>query len=303
MCFGVTTNFLWHHSWPAREGLVVRQVYAWIVDEDARLLLQMPGGTPEDVDSDWRAGDAGARGTGGGRRHLPPELVATTGPAPAAKASRGMRPSGSLRHALGGGAARQGGIEARPQCCGQAKKTVIDGTTGDSAAPGYPFPGQVHQSAADGREAGTRLVAGRGYTSCITGVLATLSPWATGAAAVKPCAHMPVKAELVGSGGAVGGLRPASSAAGAHRYRRAGVRSHRDSVLLPLTLSWSPPFGGRRRVDQPGGRRSRCDGWAGCRPRSTTRSWTASPKSACCSHPPRRRSSGAPENFEKLSGA
>jgi len=40
----------------------VRQVYAWIVDEDARVLLlempggwNLPGGTPEDVDGGWRA--------------------------------------------------------------------------------------------------------------------------------------------------------------------------------------------------------------------------------------------------------
>ncbi|MEZ0095945.1 NUDIX hydrolase [Streptacidiphilus sp. EB129] len=56
------TSFLWHRSWPAPEVLPVRQVYAWIVDEDARVLLlempggwNLPGGTPEDVDRDWQA--------------------------------------------------------------------------------------------------------------------------------------------------------------------------------------------------------------------------------------------------------
>lgn len=40
----------------------MRQVYAWIVDQDARVLLlempggwNLPGGTPEDVDRDWQA--------------------------------------------------------------------------------------------------------------------------------------------------------------------------------------------------------------------------------------------------------
>ena len=62
MCLGVTTRFLWNRAWPAPTALVVRQVYSWILDEDARVLLlempggwNLPGGTPEVCDADWLA--------------------------------------------------------------------------------------------------------------------------------------------------------------------------------------------------------------------------------------------------------
>ena len=78
---------------------------------------------------------------------------------------------------------------------GGLAETVIDGTTGYSAPPGDPRaladvlyraltapPGEVERL----RAAGAELVAARDYTSCITGVLASLAPWATGTAAAKP---------------------------------------------------------------------------------------------------------------------
>jgi 8-oxo-dGTP pyrophosphatase MutT (NUDIX family) len=55
-------SFVWHRRWPAPVGLPVRQVYAWIVDEDGRALLidmpggwNLPGGTPEEYDAGWEA--------------------------------------------------------------------------------------------------------------------------------------------------------------------------------------------------------------------------------------------------------
>ncbi|MFC1416255.1 glycosyltransferase family 4 protein [Streptacidiphilus cavernicola] len=78
---------------------------------------------------------------------------------------------------------------------GGLAETVIDNATGYSAAPGDPRslaraigralaapPAEVARL----RQAGKHLVAGRDYTSCITGALAALSPWAIGAAAAKP---------------------------------------------------------------------------------------------------------------------
>lgn len=57
---GVTTSFVWHRAWPAPDSMLVRQVYAWIVDEDGRVLLvdmpggwNLPGGTPEERDTGW----------------------------------------------------------------------------------------------------------------------------------------------------------------------------------------------------------------------------------------------------------
>jgi 8-oxo-dGTP pyrophosphatase MutT (NUDIX family) len=56
----VTTSFAWHRMWPVPAGLSMRQVYAWIVDEEARALLidmpggwNLPGGTPEPHDGGW----------------------------------------------------------------------------------------------------------------------------------------------------------------------------------------------------------------------------------------------------------
>lgn len=56
------TSFVWHRAWPPPEVLPVRQVYAWVVNQGARALLldmpggwNLPGGTPEHVDCDWRA--------------------------------------------------------------------------------------------------------------------------------------------------------------------------------------------------------------------------------------------------------
>jgi 8-oxo-dGTP pyrophosphatase MutT (NUDIX family) len=55
-------SFVWHRSWPAPADLPVRQVYAWIVNEDGRALLigmpggwNLPGGTPEECDAGWEA--------------------------------------------------------------------------------------------------------------------------------------------------------------------------------------------------------------------------------------------------------
>ena len=78
---------------------------------------------------------------------------------------------------------------------GGLAETVIDNATGYSAAPCDPrsLAGAIDRALAAPpaevarlRRAGERLVAGRDYTSCINGVLADLSPWATGAAAAKP---------------------------------------------------------------------------------------------------------------------
>ncbi|MFJ6216734.1 glycosyltransferase family 4 protein [Streptomyces sp. NPDC092296] len=78
---------------------------------------------------------------------------------------------------------------------GGLAETVIDNATGYSAVADDPRslaraigralaapPAEVTRL----RQAGKLLVAGRDYTSCITGVLAALSPWAIGAAAAKP---------------------------------------------------------------------------------------------------------------------
>ena len=58
---GVTTSFEWHQGWPAPSGMAVRQVYAWVMDPAGRVLLlampggwNLPGGTPERRDADWR---------------------------------------------------------------------------------------------------------------------------------------------------------------------------------------------------------------------------------------------------------
>ncbi|MEZ0095944.1 glycosyltransferase [Streptacidiphilus sp. EB129] len=78
---------------------------------------------------------------------------------------------------------------------GGLAETVIDNTTGYGAAPDDPRSlalaigralNAPPNEAARLRQAGEHLVAGRDYTNCITGVLAALSPWATGAAAAKP---------------------------------------------------------------------------------------------------------------------
>ena len=78
---------------------------------------------------------------------------------------------------------------------GGLAETVIDSVTGFSAAPGDPPAlaaaigralAVTAEEAGRLRAAGARLVAGRDYTSCITGVLEALSPWATAAAAAKP---------------------------------------------------------------------------------------------------------------------
>jgi glycosyltransferase involved in cell wall biosynthesis len=74
---------------------------------------------------------------------------------------------------------------------GGLAETVIDGSTGYSATPGDPpslaraIGRALTASPAETarlRRAGEHLVARRDYTHCITGVLAALSPWATGAA-------------------------------------------------------------------------------------------------------------------------
>jgi len=78
---------------------------------------------------------------------------------------------------------------------GGLAETVIDGLTGFTAPPRNPAalacalhraltatPGQIARM----RAAGAAVVAARDYTTCITGVLSTLAPWASTAAAVKP---------------------------------------------------------------------------------------------------------------------
>lgn len=78
---------------------------------------------------------------------------------------------------------------------GGLAETVIDGTTGFSAPPGNAdaLADAVHRALTAPpeqvdrlRAAGAALVATRDYTTCITGVLATLAPWAIAARAVNP---------------------------------------------------------------------------------------------------------------------
>ncbi|MBY8889207.1 NUDIX hydrolase [Streptomyces sp. PTM05] len=56
------TSYVWHQAWPAPGHLPVRQVYAWVLDENAQVLLiempggwNLPGGTPEPWDEGWEA--------------------------------------------------------------------------------------------------------------------------------------------------------------------------------------------------------------------------------------------------------
>ncbi|PLW73249.1 NUDIX domain-containing protein [Streptomyces sp. SCUT-3] len=59
----MATKYLWHGGRAVPPGTAVRQVYAWIVDGQGRVLLlgtgggrfNLPGGTPEPHDADWRA--------------------------------------------------------------------------------------------------------------------------------------------------------------------------------------------------------------------------------------------------------
>lgn len=78
---------------------------------------------------------------------------------------------------------------------GGLAETVIEGVTGYTCPPGDPQaladalrralaapPGEVERL----RASGAALAAARDYTSCITGVLVSLAPWASAAAAGKP---------------------------------------------------------------------------------------------------------------------
>jgi glycosyltransferase involved in cell wall biosynthesis len=78
---------------------------------------------------------------------------------------------------------------------GGLAETVIDGVTGFSAPPedAQALAGAIHRALTAApeqvvrlRTAGAAMAAARDYTTCITGMLAVLAPWATAARAVKP---------------------------------------------------------------------------------------------------------------------
>jgi glycosyltransferase involved in cell wall biosynthesis len=78
---------------------------------------------------------------------------------------------------------------------GGLAETVLDGATGFTAPPGDPraLAAALHRALAAPpheverlRAAGAELVAARDYTSCITGVLSALAPWASARAAWNP---------------------------------------------------------------------------------------------------------------------
>jgi glycogen synthase len=78
---------------------------------------------------------------------------------------------------------------------GGLAETVIDGVTGFSAPPGdvQALAGAVQRALCASpeqvtrlRAAGTALVAGRDYSTCVTRVLAALAPWAIAVTAANP---------------------------------------------------------------------------------------------------------------------
>jgi glycosyltransferase involved in cell wall biosynthesis len=78
---------------------------------------------------------------------------------------------------------------------GGLAETVIDGVTGFSAPPGdvQALAGAVQRALRASpeqvtrlRAAGTALVAGRDYSTCVTRVLAALAPWAIAVTAANP---------------------------------------------------------------------------------------------------------------------